>query len=911
MSFLGIGFLAPLALSGLLLLPVIYWLLRIRPPQPEKRFFPPLALLKRLDSHEKEARTTPWWLLVLRLVLFACLVLAVSQPFLGNKARFLAEERPVLLVIDDTWAAAKNWQLRLSTARQILEEASAKGVPVRLMTTASATLSPADTYNAGAALDQIMGLKPAPKERDALGALIRLNSLGEAVKSTSILWLSDGLADEANFAGQLARLAGTQISVFLPKPSDLPKVITDFAFTREGVRLTVSRFSENADTDVEFLNKDNGVILSLPIEGSGFEQSLTQAMPPALQASIARVELKGEPHVGGVWLSARTDQRLKVAVISGGGEKPQPLLVPSHYITSSFDDATDIVRKTDVDFSGAITQALNEGLEALVLNGTGPLPDDIAPTLSRFMEEGGVVIRFADKGLAGAEDPLLPGKPHANLRLFGGQLSWGETPGIGRFSETGILSGIAIDDTVTFRAQLLLSPKVDSAQNPTQALASLTDGTPLITHETRGKGALVFVHVDADPAWSNMASSPSFAAMMQRLEKLSQYQSAVGLARDGLRQPYRLLNGSGNLTQPEQTASAVDFSQAIPKNARPGLYGPEGEFALNFAETNPSLARLALSATAANSAAYPEVSVKNFTPFLLLLAMVLLLLDGVIGLVMSGRLTRFKRGAVAASLGAGLALVALWPAPNAMAQTADAWEASLTPRLGYILTGNDSFDRMANAGLLGLSTVLTNRTALELAEPVGLNLEQDDLGFFQFLYWAVPPEAEPLSATARQSLTRYLRNGGTLLIDTRDENSGFGSNGTSMENLRRVLDDIPIPALSPVADNHVLTRSFYLLQSFPGRFDGGTLWAETALDEPDRLTRTGDNISPILITSNDMAGAWALDAYGKPLLPVVPGGELQREYAYRAGVNMVMYAFTGNYKADQVHLPDILERLGQ
>ena len=50
---------------------------------------------------------------------------------------------------------------------------------------------------------------------------------------------------------------------------------------------------------------------------------------------------------------------------------------------------------------------------------------------------------------------------------------------------------------------------------------------------------------------------------------------------------------------------------------------------------------------------------------------------------------------------------------------------------------------------------------------------------------------------------------------------------------------------------------------------------------------------------------------GQPLFPVVPGGERQREMAYRFGVNVVMYALIGNYKSDQVHLRFILERLGQ
>ena len=59
------------------------------------------------------------------------------------------------------------------------------------------------------------------------------------------------------------------------------------------------------------------------------------------------------------------------------------------------------------------------------------------------------------------------------------------------------------------------------------------------------------------------------------------------------------------------------------------------------------------------------------------------------------------------------------------------------------------------------------------------------------------------------------------------------------------------------------------------------------------------------------AGAWAADETGRFLFPTVPADSLQREMALRTGINIVMYTLTGNYKADQVHVPALLERLGQ
>jgi hypothetical protein len=132
--------------------------------------------------------------------------------------------------------------------------------------------------------------------------------------------------------------------------------------------------------------------------------------------------------------------------------------------------------------------------------------------------------------------------------------------------------------------------------------------------------------------------------------------------------------------------------------------------------------------------------------------------------------------------------------------------------------------------------------------------------------------------------------------------------------LREILASLNIPPLEPVPEDHVLSKSFYILREFPGRFADAPLWVEASLGAENldnRPVRTGDGVSPIMITAADFAGAWAIDSSGNPLFPTVPADPMQRVYAFRAGVNIMMYMLTGNYKSDQVHLPILLERLGQ
>jgi hypothetical protein len=239
--------------------------------------------------------------------------------------------------------------------------------------------------------------------------------------------------------------------------------------------------------------------------------------------------------------------------------------------------------------------------------------------------------------------------------------------------------------------------------------------------------------------------------------------------------------------------------------------------------------------------------------------------------------------------------------------------------LAHVLTGDARIDEIAEAGLQGLSDTLFFRTSVEPAAPMGVDLETDELAFYPLLYWPITATQPTPSAEAYAKLNAYLRSGGMILFDTRDADvAGFGSGtpeGRKLQELARPLD---IPPLEPLPADHVLTRTFYLLQDFPGRWTGREVWVEAAPPDAELIEGMpfrdlNDNVTPVVIGGNDWAAAWAVDESGNPLVRLGSGftGERQREIAYRFGVNLVMHVLTGNYKSDQVHVPALLDRLGQ
>ncbi len=239
--------------------------------------------------------------------------------------------------------------------------------------------------------------------------------------------------------------------------------------------------------------------------------------------------------------------------------------------------------------------------------------------------------------------------------------------------------------------------------------------------------------------------------------------------------------------------------------------------------------------------------------------------------------------------------------------------------LGHVVTGDPQLDRVAEAGLRGLAETLWQRTSVEAAEPIAVDLETDELSVFPILYWPVSPAQPTPSTEAYARLNEYLRTGGMILFDTRDADvASFGAASPEGRKLQALAAPLDVPPLEPLPEDHVLTRTFYLLQDFPGRYAGREIWVEAAPPDAEFVEgmpfrNLNDNVTPVVIGGNDWAAAWAVDEGGRWMFPVGRGGsgERQREIALRFGVNLVMHVLTGNYKSDQVHVPALLDRLGQ
>ena len=907
LSLGALAFASPWILTGLAVLPVLWWLLRVTPPAPRLIRFPALTLLLGLTPKEETPAKTPLWLILMRMALIALIILALAHPLLNPNAT-LAGSGPVVLAVDDGWTAARHWDERRAMLDRLLDQAEREGRRVVLLGTAPppgrtaapalSVLRPAD---ARAEADK---LAPQPWPADRKAALDRLAGLG-IDGSADVVWLSDGIedGDARAFAEGLLRFGS--LRVLADATTELPRLLAPADTDDQDLTATVRRADASAPERlvVRAVGDDARLLARQEVSlAPGVERAVAHlAMPSELRNRAAAIQIEGESAAGAVLLLDERWRRRPVGVVAGQrGTAAQPLLSGAYYLERALAPFSEVRR-------GDVPTLLKGDISVLAFPDVPPAGAEEKTAIVKWLENGGVVVRFAGPHLAEqADDDLLPVSLRRGGRTLGGALSWEKPAKLAAFAAESPFAGLDIPDDVTVSRQVLAEPAIDLGG---KTWARLTDGTPLVTAEKRGKGWLLLVHTTADPEWSNLAISGLFVSMLRRVVALSQ---GVSTNTEAALPPVETLDGFGRLQRAPATAETIAagaFADTIASPAHPpGFYGsPDARRALNLAGAVKRFAALGALPDGVERESYARGNEVDFRPWLLGLAMALALADLLIAYALRGLLPllpQARRGG--AGLGAALLLLAMAGAPARAQDDVFTVQATSELHLAYVHTGIADVDEESRAGLAGLSEILYRRTAIEASAPMEVDVERDELIFFPLLYWPVVEGQQFPTARAIERLNRFLATGGTILFDTRDQGERTAFTGAAaQQRLRRLAAGLNIPPLVPVPPDHVLTKSFYLMQEFPGRWSGGALWVEPVEDQ------VNDGVASIIVGGNNWAGAWAMDRRGQPMYPVVPGGEPQRELAYRFGVNLVMYALTGNYKTDQVHVPAILERLGQ
>ena len=906
----GISFLFPALLAAVAIIPALWWLLRVMPPKPRAVKFPAFFLIKDLKTNIRTAARTPWWLLLLRSIILLCLILALAEPVLRISEGLAGRYGSVLVVVDNGYAAASHWDDRMARLQEFMPQISRTKRSVLFVPTAADPLDgklrsfgPMDPGEAQKFLSQ---LRPHPWAADYQALRSDLARIRSEHQISHSVFLSDGTSTEdaqaEGLVNDLSAMWGVTLvrddqanNPYILRRNGAATTFLDFSLERlvplgrdQEMTLVAHAFEGNVIDEFKFV-----------FAGGATKTDIKWDVLPEMRNRIARVSLREAPMASAVFMTDSQWQQHPVGIVSDGKGGSEGFLDETYYLKRAL-EANSVPTVDTVD------NLTTQPMSAIIWPDSTALTAVERNTLMEWVKSGGFLIRFAGPNLAGSpDDILLPVNLRYGQRALQGALTWEKPLKLGAIADHSPLLGLSVPDDVTVSRQVLADATPEVFE---KTWLQLSDGTPLLTGARTGQGTMVLVHTTAGPDWSDFCYSGLYVEMLQRLISLS--TGAADFKGDRILAPMMVLDGFGKPFPPD-TNSAVqpidprlDF---VPSpQTPPGLYGVKSQFKVyNLGNALPTMHKLGRVSTDVVEQSYALAGEHSMKPDFFRIALWLLLLDTIVTLFLRGVLS-FSSARVA---GVVLAAAMTMHATPAAAQAVEPADLMTGIYLAYVETGDMATDRISYNGLMGLKDIINMRTNIKVKGVRGVNPSTDDLYYYPFLYWPMSEAQTALPPSAARQIQNYMAEGGLIVFDTRDQQfaseDNVAHNVTSIgaRRLQILTQNLQISELMPVEQGHILTKSFYLLDTFPGRYTGGKVWVEK---EP---STSHDGVTSVLIGGNDWAAAWSNAADDRAKLQQNGVNIRQREMALRFGVNLAMTALSGNYKADQIHVPYILQRM--
>lgn len=635
-----VTFAAPWVLLGLGSLPALWFLMRSVPPQPVIHAFPAMSILFNLTSEDQSPARMPLWQRLLRLTAAGLVVTGLAQPQLNNDIP-LDGDGPVMLVIDNGWASARNWTARKEELKKIIDRAEKNDRKVIVLQTAApedgSAIRPTAPLSPTEARKLLLEAKPQPWPVNRQGALDAIQNV-DLTNAASVIWLSNGLDDPGALALAERLQNFGKLTVMQDNPVigahllALPQAGDDFT-------VTLRRAAGTQDEQVQLVASDeSGRTIHKAMVDFKAGETETKAVFPLskdMQRQVTRVHIDGEHSAGAVVLLDERWRRRPVGLIEAARvDNGQVLLHDSNYVSRALEPYVDLQRES-------AETLLQKKMAVMILTDSVILQGGAQRRLHDWVAEGGTLLRFAGPNLASNKkaDDLVSVPVRPGVQAIGGGRK------ISPFGDSSPFHGIKIPDDVVIDRGVLAQPGPDLDE---RVWAQLEDGTPLVTASRNGKGWIVLVHTTANTEWSNLALSGAFVDMMRAVVNHSN-----GISNDD--QPdfslpaLKTLDGFGQFVPPPATVKSLDrgtvTAGSVGPDHPPGFYGNETmRQAHNLASAVPTLKALP---ELGDSVRHREIAAgkdgNELSGPLLAGAMSLLILDLLILLSQQGLLPRMRR----------------------------------------------------------------------------------------------------------------------------------------------------------------------------------------------------------------------------------------------------------------------------
>ncbi len=915
MNFSFLQFLSPFMLGFLLLLPALWWLLKIIPPKPKHVKFAGTFLLKDIKEKDHEKRSMPLWLLLLRMAIITLFIIAFAGPFYNNQEQTDKASAPIsIIIIDNGWSAAQNWSAIKSDLTSLSKKRALENEEtLYLLTTTKASnqaLEPKPLNGLNDIAGTIETLSVNPWQNTFIHVQKQMNSLTKRHADFNLYYMDDGYLgeQEIDFLNAQDNLNfytvkdATALIMIDKNTNEAPSIYnalnSDDVFRDASHRLVKSR-NDAIDQGTILLNTRANTNIPSPFEFAEDETRhpiKTGELPEDIADQVKALSIQGQNHLGGSYHFTQDSAPKTIGLLGNDLGDKRDFLNGYFYIDKALSPFHTIIYG-DVN-------ALTDKADVIIMTDTDLLTENTVPLLESFMTKGGIVIRFADDDLAdGKFKELSPVTLRTTNRQLGSSFSWETPQKISHYNEETIFNTLPLSQDITITRQLLAEPSL-ALQN--KSWAFLEDGTPIITATEKENGWLFLYHSNLDPAWSNLALSGVFQEQLKKIVTLSYRNNKTSTAQNN-KYFYvtKRYTGFGELQDPKGYEARITTENTINKlsdTIPPGVYSNGFETRIlqlsDSIKSPPPVTDNTLSDIKSTESVeyYGGLNFITYKHLLMILALLFITIEA---FWYCGFFKRLKAiSVVVVMLFVGFTFHTTEAHASQGKKDSPAYLSSHAV-LAYVITGDATIDRLSKFGLEALVRETKRRTIADVEAVKGINIERDVLNFYPFIYWPLTNTQQPVSKETAAKINNYVSRGGTIFFDTRD---GYAGETAINSSLQSVISNLPIPTLNKLSDDHVLKRSFYIIKETPGLYDRKTIWYV-----PTQST-DNDGVTPYVIGGNDWASIWATDPAGRPMTQL-KNKAYQRELAYRFGVNMVLYALTGNYKDDQIHIPFILERL--
>lgn len=906
---MGFNLLFPLALIPLILLPIIWFISKNIPPKPKTQILPSLRFLKGIKTNKPQNFDAPLWLKILRSFAIGLIILGLASPIWQKEKAINNQNNNYIFIFENGLSGANEFEIAKNNAIKIIEnnEAISKNSNqyIILQSANAQDIAPKTASNAIAILEK---MQPAPfftSDKNLLNAFAKINIKAQ------IFYFGDGLKHQ--FQNELFNKIKSFGNINYLAPSSPFFAINNVKINENSLNIQIIGNGNSAQ--LESYDIGNNLLSTNNISTGNNNINLGAN----IINKITYLKIKGQNNAGATWIINSFEKRLNIG-IENIKNPDNPLLSENYYI----ENAAKIIGNVN---SASIDELVKMRPNAIIFPDRNGFSQNEIQELINYINQGGMVIRYAGAKAASANnDILLPAKISPQIKVMNNSFSWVENT-IEPFPQNSPLFGLDIDPNIQINGLV----RTEESNN-VDIWARLKDKSPLISAKKMGQGYIVLIHMPASSIWSNLALSKYQYEFLRRIMSKTQGQSLPVSERAPTLPlvPQIIINGNGKIEKPNENIKAIapeDWQKASPSFLTPpGIYeGGSSLFIMNALKTDFNIEAL-------NPPNYfKKLNIENnqfaFKPILVLFGALLLLFDMIFS---SKSNLKFKKPKSFKNIGkimGALALISLFgfeASPNiSKAQNLD--ENSLVPwgqvldepppigsqqetktnstlKLAYIITNDEHINNEAKQGLEALAKAMTMRTNAEVAEVVGIHPNSDELAFYPIIYWLLPDNPQSLDEKSTKALDFYMQNGGVVFIDTKGKGKSIKA---SQDAVKAALNGLHVPPLEKTPQDHVLNRTFYLLHSYPSNFGDANLFIESK--ESSNMS-ANDGVSPIIIGDGEFAAVWAKFNNQSPLASRNQE-ELDQELAIRFGINICMYALTGQYKNDQLHIPMILQRI--